>query len=74
MVAVTIFSDSGVQENKIVNASTSSPFICHEVMELDAMTLTQRVTPSTVPNGHKDQAVITYFHKYIKKMTMYCCI
>ena len=39
MAAVTIRSDFGAQENKSVTASTFSPSICHEVMELDAMIL-----------------------------------
>ena len=39
MAAVTICSDFGAQENKVVSLSTVSPFICHEVMGLDAMIL-----------------------------------
>ena len=36
---VTIHSDSGVQESKIVTGSTFSPFIWNEVMGLDAIIL-----------------------------------
>ena len=39
MTIVTICSDFGVQENKICNCFHFSPFICHEVMGLDAMIL-----------------------------------
>ena len=39
MMAVTIHSDFGAQEEKIVTASTFPPFICHEVLGLDAMIL-----------------------------------
>ena len=39
MVAVTIYSDFGVQENKICHCFHFSPFICHEVMGPDAMVL-----------------------------------
>ena len=35
----SISSDFGVQENKSVTVSAFSPFVCHEVMELDAMIL-----------------------------------
>ena len=38
MAAVTICSDFGAQENKVI-VSTVSPSICHEVMGLDAMIL-----------------------------------
>ena len=38
MAAVTIWSDFGTQENK-VTVSTVSPYVCHEVMELNAMIL-----------------------------------
>ena len=37
MAAVTVCSDFGAQEKKIVTASTFSPSICHEVMGPDAM-------------------------------------
>ena len=36
MIAVTIHSDFGAQENK-VTVSIVSPSICHEVMGLDVM-------------------------------------
>ena len=39
MAAVTIHSDFGAQEKKIFHCFHFSPSICHEVMELDAMTL-----------------------------------
>ena len=39
MMAVTIHSDFGAQEEKIVTASTFPPSICHEVLGLDAMIL-----------------------------------
>ena len=39
MAAVTICSDFGAQENKVCHVSIVSPSICHEVMELDALTL-----------------------------------
>ena len=39
MVAITVHSDLGVQENKICHASTFSPSICPEVMVQDAMIL-----------------------------------
>ena len=39
MVAVTIHSDFGAQENKSVTVSTFPPFISHEVMKPDAMIL-----------------------------------
>ena len=35
MAAVTICSDSGIQENKSVTVSIVYPPICHEVMGLD---------------------------------------
>ena len=38
MVAVTIHSDFGIQENKISHYFHFFPFNCHEVMWLDAMT------------------------------------
>ena len=38
MAAVTIWSDFGTQENK-VTVSTVSPYVYHEVMELNAMIL-----------------------------------
>ena len=38
MAVVTICSDLGAQENKII-ISTFSPSICHEVMGLNAMIL-----------------------------------
>ena len=37
MAAVTICSDFGAQENKVLTVSIVSPCICHEVMEPDAM-------------------------------------
>ena len=37
MVAVTVYSDFGAQENKICHYFHFFPSICHEVMELDAM-------------------------------------
>ena len=37
--AVTIHSDFGPQENKVVTVSIVSPSFCHEVMGLDAMIL-----------------------------------
>ena len=39
MAAVTICSDFGAQENKIYSVAVSivSPYICHEMMGLDAM-------------------------------------
>ena len=37
VAAVTICSDFGAQEDKIAHVSIVSPFICHEVMGLDAM-------------------------------------
>ena len=39
MMAVTIHSDFGAQEEKIVTASTFPPSICHELLGLDAMIL-----------------------------------
>jgi len=36
MAVVTIFSDFGAQENKVSHCIVS-PFVCHEVMGLDAM-------------------------------------
>ena len=39
MAVVTVHSDFGAQENKICQASTFPPSICHEVMGLDAMIL-----------------------------------
>ena len=39
MVAVTIYSDFGVQENKICHCFHFSRFTCHEVMRPDAMIL-----------------------------------
>ena len=39
MPAVTIRSDMGAQENKVCHISTFSPFVCYEVMGLDAMIL-----------------------------------
>ena len=39
MVAVTICSDFGDQENKSVTVSIFSSSTCHEVMELDVMIL-----------------------------------
>ena len=39
MAAVTICSDFGAQENKVVTVSIVSPSICHEVMEPNAMIL-----------------------------------
>ena len=39
MVAVTVHSDFGAQENRICHCFHSSPPICHEVMGLDAMIL-----------------------------------
>ena len=39
MAAVTICSDFGAQENKTFTVSIVSPSICHEVIELDGMTL-----------------------------------
>ena len=38
MASVTICSDLGAQENKVI-VSIVSPSICHEVMGLDAMIL-----------------------------------
>ena len=39
MAAVTICTDFGAQKVKSVTVSTVSPFICHEVMGLDATIL-----------------------------------
>ena len=39
MAAVTICSDFGAPQNKVSHCSISSPSLCHEVMELDAMIL-----------------------------------
>ena len=39
MAAVTMCSDFGTQENKISHCFHVSPFICHEMMGLDAMIL-----------------------------------
>ena len=39
MAAVTMHSDFEAQENKSVTVSIVSPFMCHEVMGLDAMIL-----------------------------------
>ena len=39
MVAVTVHSDFGAQENRICHCFHFSPPICHEVMGLDAMIL-----------------------------------
>ena len=40
MAAVTVLSDFGAQENKVLSLpSFFSPSICHEVMGLDAMIL-----------------------------------
>ena len=39
MAAITIFSDFGPPKIKSATVSTVSPFICHEVMGLDAMIL-----------------------------------
>ena len=39
MAAVTICSDFGAQEKKVCHCFIVSPFICLEVMELDAMIL-----------------------------------
>ena len=39
IAAVTIHIDFGAQENKIFHCFPSSPSICHEMMELDAMIL-----------------------------------
>ena len=39
MAVVTILSDFRAQENKISTVYTFSPFICHEVMGLNAMVL-----------------------------------
>ena len=39
VATVTVHSDFGAQENKIVPASSFSPSICHEVMGPDAMVL-----------------------------------
>ena len=37
MAAVTLPSDFGAQENEFVTVSTFPPFICHEMMGLDAL-------------------------------------
>ena len=37
MSAITVHSDFGAQENKICHCFHFSPFICHEVVGLDAM-------------------------------------
>ena len=37
LAAVTVWSDFGAQENKLCHCFCFSPFICHEVMGLDAM-------------------------------------
>ena len=39
MAIVTICSDFGAQENKILSLFALSTYICHEVMGLDAMIL-----------------------------------
>ena len=39
MIAVTICSDFGAQENKVFTVSIVSPSICQEVMGPDAMIL-----------------------------------
>ena len=39
MPAITICSDFGAQKNKVSHVFTVSPFICHEVMAVDAMIL-----------------------------------
>ena len=39
MAAVTIHGDFAAQENRVVTVSIVSPYICHEVMGLDAMIL-----------------------------------
>ena len=39
MAAAMVRSDFGAQENKIVTASTFSPFICQEVKGSDTMIL-----------------------------------
>ena len=49
MAVVTIYSDFGVQENKVCHCSIVFPYICHEVMGSDAMILvfwTLRVKPN----------------------------
>ena len=44
MAAVTICSDFGAQENKVYHCFPFfSPYICHEVMGLDAMILVFRL-------------------------------
>ena len=37
MAAVTVHSDFGTQENKVCHCFYFFPFICHEVVELDAI-------------------------------------
>ena len=39
MAAVTICSDFGTKKIKSATVSTVSPYVCHEVMGLDAMIL-----------------------------------
>ena len=39
MIAVTVCSDFGAQENKVCHCSIFSPFICNEMMGPDAMIL-----------------------------------
>ena len=39
MAAITICSDFGAQKNKVSPISTVSPYMCHEVMGLDALIL-----------------------------------
>ena len=39
MAAITICSDFGAQENKVVTGSIVSPSICHEVIGLDVLIL-----------------------------------
>ena len=39
VAAVTVCSDFGAQENKICHCFHFSPFICHEVIGLEAMIL-----------------------------------
>ena len=39
MSVITVHSDLGAQKRKAVTVSSFSPFICHEVMGVDAMIL-----------------------------------
>ena len=65
MAAVTICSGFGEQEMKFVTASTFSPSICHEVMGLEWVNLTQMTITSTTAgkNPSEEMDRIGQFHQ-----------